>query len=297
MLKPKRLIASLALVSVITIGLASPVLAAEANKSKTTTTSKPADTSDASESVARSYGMGKPVQQGMIVQLNAKDASKVDPATSANSDKMFGVAVAVNDAALTISDGGTGGNQIYVATSGRYNMLVSSQNGEIKEGDYVTISSIDGIGMKASPQDNLAIGRAMAGFNGTSGAISSANLKDGNKSTKVAIGRIPVEIKVSHNPYGGRDFSSLPGILQATGDAVANKPVSTGRIFLALAVLLISALVSGSMLYSGVKNGMISVGRNPMAKKSIVRNLIQVILTSVIIFIIGLFGVYLLLRL
>lgn len=57
---------------------------------------------------------------------------------------------------------------------------------------------------------------------------------------------------------------------------------------------VITALV---LLYAGVRNAIISIGRNPMSRKSIVKALIQVILTSLLILIIGLFAVYLLLKL
>jgi hypothetical protein len=49
-------------------------------------------------------------------------------------------------------------------------------------------------------------------------------------------------------------------------------------------------------MYGGIRNGLISIGRNPLSKKSIVRGMIQVILTALTIFLLGIFGVYLLLR-
>jgi hypothetical protein len=51
------------------------------------------------------------------------------------------------------------------------------------------------------------------------------------------------------------------------------------------------------ILYSGVRNTLISIGRNPLSKKTIYKGLIQIILMGLIIFITGLFGVYLLLKL
>jgi len=62
-------------------------------------------------------------------------------------------------------------------------------------------------------------------------------------------------------------------------------------------ILIIIAAISGSILYGGVRTTMVSIGRNPLAKASIMRGLAQVVLVSIIIFIIGLIGVYLLLKL
>lgn len=60
---------------------------------------------------------------------------------------------------------------------------------------------------------------------------------------------------------------------------------------------MISLLAAIAVLYAGIRNGVISIGRNPMSKKSIFRAIFEVILTAALILIIGLFAVYLLLKL
>jgi hypothetical protein len=62
-------------------------------------------------------------------------------------------------------------------------------------------------------------------------------------------------------------------------------------------VFLAATVVAGSMLYAGVRSSMISIGRNPLSKQSIVKSMVQVIITSFMVFILGIFGVYLLLKL
>jgi uncharacterized BrkB/YihY/UPF0761 family membrane protein len=106
-----------------------------------------------------------------------------------------------------------------------------------------------------------------------------------------------VDVAVAVNPSSGRGVGDFPGFLQIAGTAIANKPVTPARVYVSLAVLLVVAVVAGSMLYSGVRNAIVSIGRNPLAKRSIIRGMLQVVLTSLIVFIIGLFAVYLLLRL
>jgi hypothetical protein len=61
--------------------------------------------------------------------------------------------------------------------------------------------------------------------------------------------------------------------------------------------MVIAGAVSGSLIYSGIRSGMIAIGRNPLSKKSIVRGIIQVVIVGLIIFLVGVFGVYLLLKL
>lgn len=69
------------------------------------------------------------------------------------------------------------------------------------------------------------------------------------------------------------------------------------RIYLGVGIAVVSLIAAIAVLYAGIRNGVISIGRNPMSRKSIFRALIEVILTSALILIIGLFAVYLLLKL
>jgi len=52
-----------------------------------------------------------------------------------------------------------------VALSGRVPLKVSTENGAIQPGDYITTSSITGVGMKATRPGQM-VGKALAGFNG-----------------------------------------------------------------------------------------------------------------------------------
>ncbi len=257
-----------------------------------------APTSSVSQSVTQAYGTDGDVQKGMIVRLKDGDSSKVVPLDQQHSSEMQGVVVAANDAAVTLGNPSPDSKQVYVATFGRYDVLVSNQNGPIKVGDYITISSLNGIGMKADNNESIVLGKAETAFNGTANVESSTTVKDASGQTKgVSIGRISLTITVAHNPLQKRTTSTFPGVFQDVGSGIANKPVSAPRIYLAMAVLLISTIIAGSLLYSSVRSGVVSIGRNPLAKKSIIRGMFQVILVSIIVFIIGLFAVYLLLRL
>jgi hypothetical protein len=54
--------------------------------------------------------------------------------------------------------------------------------------------------------------------------------------------------------------------------------------------------VAGIMLYSGARSSLISVGRNPLSRSVIIKALGQVVVLSLIVFISGMFAVYLLLK-
>lgn len=251
----------------------------------------------AAQSVVQSYGSDTTLQAGLLVKLKDSDSSKVEPVTQTTINKLFGVVVSANAAPVTLSSGAKG-PQAFVATSGTYAVLVSTQNGAIKPGDYLTVSSLDGVGMKADSHEQLIVGKAAGSFDGTSNVTDTTTLKNSdNQQISVAIGQVPVAIDIGRNPLLQTTVANLPGFLQRASQSIANKPVNSIRVYLSLVVLAISALIAGSLLYGGVRSGVAAIGRNPLSKRSIVRSLVQVTLTSLIIFIIGLFAVYLLLKL
>jgi hypothetical protein len=244
------------------------------------------------------YSSDTTLDNGTIVQLTGKEANRVKIATQSELQNMFGVVVDRNILPVTLSNAGLE-NEVFVAASGTYNVLVSNQAGSIASGDYVTLSSVNGVAMKAGTEEKTVFGRANAPFDGNGVTLGTTTLKDtsGNTNKSVILGSIPVTIDIKSNPNEKSTEAQLPDFLKRIGQAIAEKEVSPIRMYLSLGITLISILAAIAILYSGVRNGVISIGRNPMSKKSIFRALLEVILTSILILIIGLFAVYLLLRL
>jgi hypothetical protein len=246
------------------------------------------------QSVTQGYGSDDPLQRGMIVALKDKDPSKVEMLSIDHIDRMMGVVVAANDSPLTIS---SDNQKVFVATVGRYDVLVDDQNGPIKKNDLITISNVNGIGMKADIAQSLILGRAITGFDGKTGLISSTDLKDSKGGVqKVHIGRIQVEIAISKNPAANTQ-ASIPNFLNKAGRAIAGKTVSPARIYVGLVVFIFGAFMAGAILYSGIKSSIIAIGRNPLSKRSVWKGLLAVVFTALIVFILSLVGVYLLLKL
>lgn len=244
------------------------------------------------------YATENPLGNGTIVQLTGKDSKEVKIATQANIQNMFGVTVDRNQLSVTLSNGNLK-NEVFVAVSGTYNVLVSTQNGAISAGDYVTLSSVDGVAMNAGNEKTTVFGRANTGFDGKGVILGSATLKDdnGNSTKTVQLGLVPVTIDIRRNPNDKSTKADVPEFLERLGQAIAEKEVSPIRIYLSMAITAVSLIAAIAVLYSGVRGSVISIGRNPMSKKSIFRALLEVILTSLLVLIVGLFAVYLLLRL
>jgi hypothetical protein len=249
----------------------------------------------AAQTVTQGYASDDNLQRGMLVSLKDGDPTKVEPADDGNAKRLHGLVVNPNDAPVTLSNEA---QKNFVATVGRYEGLVSDQNGAVKAGDYITVSKVRGIGMRVDTKSENVIGKALEDFDGKSNVLSTTDLKDnGGVTQKVNIGRIMLDIGIGANPLAKPEEVNLPGFLKKATEAIAQKSVSPLRVYISLAILAASVAIAGSMLYAGVRSSMISIGRNPLSKQSITKSLMQVILTSFIVFIIGIFGVYLLLKL
>ena len=250
----------------------------------------------ATNTSVQGYAADGPIDIGTIVELEG--GTKVKPVAQDNLQNMFGVVVDRNQLQLAVSSPDVK-NETYVAVSGTFNVLVSTQGGSIAKGDYITLSSLNGIGMNVGKEDATVFGRAAASFDGNGVVLGEMALKDESGSTakSVKIGSIPVTINIQRNPNIKSTKVDVPEWLQRLGQQIAEKTVSPVRIYLSLAITAVSLITALIVLYAGVRNGIIAIGRNPMSKKSIFRALLEVILTSVLILIIGLFAVYLLLKL
>lgn len=281
-MKAMRIIASLA----ILIGVASATVLPVA-----------AETTTYGGGSTQAYAADKPIENGTIVILIGKDSNRVKVATQAESQNMFGVTVDRNQLPVTIT-GGNLENEVFVAVSGTYNVLVSDQEGAIVSGDYLALSSVNGVAMRAGDQEVTVFGRANASFDGKGVTLGTTTLKDSSGNSKtVKLGSIPVTIDIKNNPNHKSTDVNAPDFLKRIGEAIAEKEVSPIRIYLGVGIAVVSLIAAIAVLYAGIRNGVISIGRNPMSRKSIFRALIEVILTSALILIIGLFAVYLLLKL
>lgn len=249
------------------------------------------------QTVSQGYGVTGNVQKGMIVMLDPSDSHKVMALTSKKDKAMQGVVVAANDTAVSLGGDSTT-NQVYVASNGKYDALVSTQNGPIKNGDIISISALDGVGMKADAGQSVILGKALTSFNGTKNVSGTADLTTSNGNKSVEIGLIHIDISISHNPLAASvSGPPVPSFLRKSGENIAGKPVSTVRLYVSLAILLITLFMTASLLYGGVRSSLLSIGRNPLAKKTILRGLIQVVILGLIVFVIGLVAIYLLLKL
>lgn len=236
------------------------------------------------DNVVQGYSASAPVEPGMIVTIDKAADRAVKPAPADSSNLIYGVTVDPSDAPITLVGQDS---KVFVATTGTYAVLVTATAGTIKPGDYISMSNINGVGGKAQVGQPYILGRAQSSFDGKTNVVSN--------SGGVNIGRVYVSIGIIKNPISNSD-PTLPAVLRKVAYSVANKSVPVIRVYTALLVFMISIVASIVILWSGVRSSLISLGRNPLSRHAIFSGMYKVVFTGLGVFIIGLAGVYLLLK-
>lgn len=166
-----------------------------------------------------------------------------------------------------------------VITSGKVFVLVSTINGPIKTNDFITTSTIPGVGQKAT-SNGFVVGTALESYNDT----------NPNK-----IGKILVSV----NPrYNGAFIGIRSNLIQGLKDARSGfsvSPLASFRYLLA-AVITIAAFILGFVYFGRVaRSGVEALGRNPLAARLIELGIVANLMLTVAIIGVGLGIAYLIL--
>lgn len=228
---------------------------------------------------------------GTLVVLRDGSKGVVAKATSDHAQQLVGV---ISDKPLiALTDGS---QQVQVAVSGVTTTLVSDINGDIKIGDKITASPVEGVGMKALTSTEI-IGTATTNLKDSQTTTESVTDVDGKK-TSIHVGVINVQINVSYYAAQQDRLSAIvPTFLVNVGSSIAGKDLSPLRVLIGFTGLLLGFIVAGIMLQAGVRSGIISLGRNPLAHKFLRRGLVDVMVTSVAVLLITVVMFYLILTL
>ncbi len=224
----------------------------------------------ASINVTQGYKVQGDIVASMAVSLLG------DTLYSANQDNqnsLLGVAVLQNQVAISLS---TSPNQTQVITGGIANGFVTDLNGDIKNGDPLVASPLSGVLMKATDAGK-SIGSAQQDFNSTTAGAQPkpVTTRDGvNKQAYIGI----IQILVSINDYVPQP-PELPQPLspfQNIFSGVAGHDVSWPRSIAAIIIFALAIISAMVILYSGVSNGIRSIGRNPLSRREVYIGLLQV---------------------
>lgn len=243
--------------------------------------------SNESNAISRGFRANDPdIVPGSLVSTTKDGSDKVELANSDSANRLAGV---VSKALVELSSGETG--EVQVLLGGTTAALVSNINGEIKAGDKITASPINGVGMLATA-DTQIIGIAQSDFK--SAEARTRTIKDKNdKEHTVHIGSVPLQVGISY--YVAPTSQFVPPFLQEIANTIAGRPVSFMRILLSCVLLLLAFGSIFVLIYTSVRSGIVSLGRNPLAASAIQRGLIGVIVIVMLVAALALLGIYLIL--
>lgn len=242
---------------------------------------------------SESYISEEELLPGTIVSLSPDSPDLVVTANANNVNNIFGVVVEEGETPIHFSGTSEEEQQAAVSTSGEVYVFVSDINGDIQAGDAITATVINGVGGKAT-DDGRAIGIAKESFEGDeqNTNLRSIELETATGESTVYIGKIRVSLNV-YDYIAPREERDILTQLQNTAEAIAEKPVSLVKVITASIISLITLVVVVIMLGSSVQGSMIALGRNPLAKKTIISSMVKVILLSVLVLTLGTATAYL----
>ena len=226
---------------------------------------------------------------GALVSLEPKSQNTVQLANTDRVPQLVGV---VADHSLIELSAATS-QQVQVVISGTTSALVSNINGDIKSGDKITASPINGVGMKAT-ESMLVIGTAQADLSSISTNEQAVTDKSG-KVQSVRTGLLPVQVSITY--YVAPDKKSfIPTFLYQIAQSIAGRDVSVARVLLSFLILLAGFVSASILLFSSVQSSIISIGRNPLSEGAVHKSMLEVGLTSIGILVAAIIAIYLVLR-
>lgn len=246
-------------------------------------------------SLTQDFSTKQQLVNGAIVSLTG-DAKTVEQASSDNLNNMYGVVVSKGDLSFQ-SIGQTG--MVSVANSGIVDTVVSNNAGDIKSGDPITVEDVAGVGEKATRSGKI-IGIAQANFDGGTQGAKQFPLNQSGASKTISVGTIPVKLQVSEyvEPNAAKANSKTNrNVVLQLADALAGKQVKPYSLIIAALMVLIGIFISTFLITSSSYASMISIGRNPLSERKIIRSLIRMIFIAVIVFVTGLLLAYSVLKL
>ncbi len=186
-----------------------------------------------------------------------------------------------------------------VVRNGVAEVNVSTINGAIKPGDYITTSPMAGKGEKAI-QSGYVIGVALSSFEEKDGQQIDFKLNDKSPVQKVSVGKISVAVNIEYadittTRFNSRLFDNFNSALsQNIQDP--NRFVQVMRYLAAALCVLISVLAGFFTFSRSIPKSIEAIGRNPLAKNAIMFSIILNIALTLVVAGIGVFVAFLILR-
>lgn len=243
--------------------------------------------------IAETYDVPEGTVDGDIVSYSE---GILGPAKKEYDDKIFGV---IEDSPLVAyrRQDNTG---LPVMRSGTAEVNVTTINGPIKTGDFITSSSMPGKGEKAVISGYI-IGVALADFGDADGEAGTYTPPgEGQQAKQIRVGKINVAIKIEYAEVdSARNANRLLDSINSAFFRNTQNPeefVNIIRYILAGFAVILSFLVGFFTLARSIPKSIEALGRNPLARTTIQFGIILNIVFTVGIALVGIVAAVILLK-
>lgn len=221
------------------------------------------------------------VRDGQIVTLVD---GKYQLSSEEYDKNMYGVVDLSPDVVLDVTGDA---NSVPMVVNGQAYVLVNNSKGPIAVGDWVTSSSVKGMGMKADRNEGMVLGQALEAYDG--GAEGGLILVAVNIQS--APERLETNSLLATLNKAALDFLSL------SNEVARERTYELLRYILAAIVIVISITFSYLTFGKVARSGVEAVGRNPLARTTIMLGVGLNIIIAGLIILAGVVVAYLIVRL
>ncbi len=209
-----------------------------------------------------------------IISYNSTDDTYI-PSRHFADESMLGVVV--DDPVFYMGEDATVASSVRpVIRFGEAIVNVSTVGGEIKAGDIITTSEIPGNGQRADKENTpYILGFALDNMvlNGGEITYGGKNVKLGTVSVALRIGPYITKEGAKFITTGKEELDTLTNVVNEGGVASANVknigPFKVFRFLLAAIVAISSIIISITRFGDAFREGVVSIGRNPLARSQI----------------------------
>jgi hypothetical protein len=202
---------------------------------------------------------GENVESGDII-AHRQESGELHLAAGLPQEELFGVIV---DQPVLLFQNDTATNTYPIARNGEVVVHVSTAEGSIAAGDYITASELPGYGRKAQPADNSIIGIAREPFGPEIASESTTTATTTTAGEEIYLGEIVIQMRVGDNPNRDSGEDQVFGAISEATLLNVIQYIVAG--FIAIGAISIAFRNFGPSLQDGIE----SMGRNPRARTAI----------------------------
>ena len=224
------------------------------------------------------------LKRGMVVTLSLS-TDKIHPAVQSaeytDKDNIIGIAVDSTEGLVAEIPAGS---QVFVEQSGYAKAYVSDLNGQVKKGDWLTLSPVRGVLMKAQDRSVTTAGLALEDFSvGSSEALSVKDSKGSVATAHVTLLNINIDIQ----PPSPVNIENSHNAIDKLGVGLTGHRVNALRVLATLAIFSTLLVIEGEIIYGTITSSITALGRNPLAKGLIGRQSLRSVSVGIAVLILG----------